>query len=409
MNYLSRFLAFSIQRALKTFPAVLVTGARQSGKTTLLREEFGKTHRYVSFERPDTRERALADPVSFLLENPAPVIFDEIQYATGILPYVKDLIDQDRKPGQWFLTGSQKFQLMNRISESLAGRVAVLELDPLSVGEFNGSKAPASTEELIKRIFSEEFAEFPANPPRVDLGDWLLRGGYPEIRLNPEVDRELWFSSYVQTYLERDVRDLVQVADLGVFNRFLRLIAARTGTILNTSEIGKELGVTAPTVKRWLSVLETSQIIYLLPPYHKNFGKRIRKNPKVYFLDPSLAAFLTGLHNREAILNGPSFGALMETAVISEWIKTSRQMGEKVDFYYWRSGNIEVDLVIERDGRLYGLEIKATATPTLRHADSLAHWLSLAGKDARGALACSISRPAALRPGIRAVPWHLAW
>ncbi len=410
MNYLPRALADTIRRAIRTFPAVLLTGARQSGKTTLLRNEFGDKYRYVSLERPDVRQRALADPVAFLAENAPPVILDEIQYATDLLSYVKDRIDANRRPGQWLLTGSQKFQLMRGVSETLAGRVAVLELDPLSTREFVGMAPLASVDELIERCFAAKDGAVDAAHSPVDLGDWLLRGSYPEPRINSEVDRQLWFASYVQTYLERDVREIVQVGDLATFSRFLALVAARTGTMLNAADLARDLGVSGPTIKRWLSVLETSHIIYLLPPYHRNFGKRIRKSPKIYLIDPGLATFMLGLHSAEAVLNGPFLGPLVETAVIAEWIKASRQLGQRAEFFYWRSSaGVEVDLVIERNGRLYGLEIKATATPVPRHADAIAQWLALAGNDARGSLACRVDRATSLRPGVRAVPWHLAW
>jgi predicted AAA+ superfamily ATPase len=228
--------------------------------------------------------------------------------------------------------------------------------------------------------------------------------------LNRDVDRRIWFGSYVQTYLERDVRDLLQVGDLAAFSRFLSLVAARTGTVVNLSELGREVGVTGPTAKRWLSVLETSRVVYLLRPYFRNFGKRIRKSPKLYLLDAGLAAFLQGLHDRDALLGGPTLGALAETSVVSEWIKAFRQSGEEPEIYYWRSASgIEVDLLIARGGKLYGVEVKATATPRPAHAEALAKWMELAGTEAEGVLACRVDSPMPLREGIAAVPWHLAW
>ncbi len=413
MDYLPRALAGTVRRAARTFPAVLVTGARQSGKTTLLRHEFGKTHPYVSLERPDVRSRALADPGAFLEEHPVPLILDEIQYAPQLLHYIKDRIDEDRAPGRWLMTGSQSFSLMHGVSQTLAGRIAVLTLEPVSTEEIRGRPSRLDLSGLLARVFAGD--SLPSRAPRartpgVDLVDWLLRGGYPEPRLDPRVDRQLWFASYVQTYLERDVRDLRQVGDLDAFGRFLGLIATRTGNLLNLAELGREAGVSGPTAKQWLSVLEASQIVYLVPPYHRNFGKRIRKSPKLYLLDPGLATFLLGLHSGEAVLQGPSAGALVETAVVSEWVKACKNRGAHPGLYHWRSSaGHEVDLVIEHDGRLHGLEVKATATPTPHHAEGLAVWLELAGRSARGALACRVDRPTTLRQGIRAVPWHLGW
>ncbi len=409
MPYLARHLTPTIHRAAATFPAVLITGARQTGKTTLLRREFGGSHRYLSLERPDVRERARADPVAFLAEASPPVILDEIQYAPELLHYVKEEIDADRRPGRWLLTGSQSLALMQGLSQTLSGRVAVLTLDPLSTAEVEGRPPPGGIDALLEEVFGDPLAgDRPRKP--VDLVDWLLRGGFPEPRVNPRVDRQLWLGGYVQTYLERDVRDLAQIADLGAFTRFLMLAGARTGTTLNMADLGREVGVSGPTIRRWLSVLETSQIVHLLPPYYRSLGKRLRKSPRLFLIDPGLATFFMGLHSEEPVLHGPALGPLVETAVVGEWLKAFRQQGERPGLYYWQSSTIaEVDLVIERGGRLYGVEVKATATPTPGHAEGLARWLALAGPEARGVLACRVEEPQALRPGIRAVPWHLAW
>jgi len=429
MGYIQRYLTNTIRKAMVSFPAVLVTGARQTGKTTLLRTEFGASHDYVSLERPDIRSRALADPVGFLAQTPGPLILDEIQYAPELLHYIKELIDARREPGQWLLTGSQSFSLMQGVSQTLAGRVAVLNLDPLSIRELS-QQPQISPEDMLEWMFGSAERRVPAkaggipdpvstedtesfgNDSRQVTGpsfeDWLLRGGFPEPCLNKQVDRQLWFSGYLQTYIQRDLRDLTQVSDLETFYKFLMLVAARTGQLLNMAELGNEIGIAGPTVKRWLSVLKTSQLICLLPPYHKNFGKRLRKSPKLYLLDPGLAAFMLGLHSRSSILQGPSLGALAETAVAAEWLKFFRQHGEEPQIHYWQSsGGKKVDLVIERDGRLYALEVKATATPRAEHGKNLKQWLKLAGANAQGALACNINEPQALLLGIRAVPWHL--
>lgn len=407
MDFVARTLAETIRRAARTFPAILVTGARQSGKTTLLRHEFGKGHGFASLERPDVRARAQADPVAFLDEQRAPLILDEIQYAPDLLPYIKERIDVDRKPGRFILSGSQSFSLMHGVAQSLAGRVAVVSLDPLSVSEALRAKSPSKVDSLLDRVFGTE----PLEAAVMDLGDWVLRGGYPEPRLDSSVDRALWFSSYVQTYLERDVRDLLQVGDLDAFGRFLALAAARSGALLNMSDLGRDAGVTGPTARRWISVLEASHVVFLLPPYHENFGKRVIKSPKLYFADPGLASFLLGLHTREAILSGPSAGPLAETAVVSEWWKAFRRRGERPPLFFWSTGTgAEVDLLIERNGHLHALEVKATATPTPHHADALARFLEIAKekrKPARAALACRVERSTALRPGIRAVPWSV--
>lgn len=243
----------------------------------------------------------------------------------------------------------------------------------------------------------------------MDLADWLLRGGYPELRLNPDVDRKLWLSSYIRTYLERDVRDLLNVGDLNAFSRFLSLVALRVGSTVNLVDLGRVAGISAPTVKRWLSVLERSQVLWLLRPYHQNFGKRIVKSPKVYFLDPGILTFLLGIHDRDAALQGPSFGPLLESATIAEWVKLFRQNGEPPSLYYWRSTKgLEVDLIIERNQRLYGLEIKGTATPRVRDLDNLLRWRTLAGERAEAALLCDVDDAQPIAHGIRAAPWFAA-
>jgi uncharacterized protein len=405
--YVSRFLAETVRRAARTFPAVLVTGARQSGKTTLLRTEFGRDHEYVSLERPDVRARALSDPVGFLDALGHRVILDEVQRAPELLSYIKDRIDEHRQPGQWLMSGSQSLSLMQGVTQTLAGRIAVLTLDPLSTREVKRlpSMAPDA---WLRTVFGGSPRRERTRNVHVDPVDWILRGAFPEPRLNPRVDRRLWFAGYVQTYLERDVRDLLRVGDADTFGRFLSLLAARSGGLLNLADLGRDVGASGHTIRSWLSVLEASHVVYLLRPYHRNFGKRLTKSPKIYFLDPGLASFLTGLHDAEALEHGPSFGALFETSVVGEWIKAFRAAGEVPPLYFWRSSSgLEVDIVVERNARLYGIEVKATSTPLPRHAEPLREWLSMAGAAARGVVACRTDVRLSIAPGVAAVPWHL--
>ena len=402
---LTRTLATTIRRACRTFPAVWVAGPRQSGKTTLLRMGWEKTHSFVSLENPDVRARATADPNGFLRDHPAPVILDEIQYTPDLLPYIKSAIDEVRKPGQWLLSGSQQFPLMQGISQSLAGRVAVTTLLPFSIGEAAGHPGGRRT---LDSLIEATFFRSVRNPaPGIDLGHWLIRGAYPEPRANRAVDRNLWCASYIQTYLERDVRQLVAVNDLNVFERFLRLTAARTAQLLNYSDLARDVGVSPPTVRSWISLLEASGQVYLLMPYHRDFGKRLVKSPKLYFLDSALAAFLVGLHDPVPLLQGPFAGAFMETAVVAAWVKAFHHRGEPPALYFWRSGDgLEVDLLIDRNGVLYPLEIKASSTPTPEHAAGIQKWRRLAGtEDTPGAVVANVDRACALCPGVRAVPW----
>ncbi len=353
---------------MKTFPAIVVTGPRQSGKTTLLKTLFGKTHRFVSLENPDVRIRAKEDPLAFLENNPAPVIFDEIQYVPELLSYIKTKIDEKRKPGQWLLTGSQNFTLMQGVSESLAGRVAVLSLLPFSYGErINQGDKLLSLSEWQKRIRS-----FSSTKKSFALSEILLRGNYPEIASKKSVDRQLWCGSYISTYLERDVRNLTSVGDLNQFERFLRLCAARTGQILNLSEMARDIGVSVPTAKRWLSVLETGYQIYLLYPYYRNIGKRWVKSPKLYFNDTALASYLLGIHEKETLIHSPYFGSLFETFVINDFYKRFVHFGVMPSMYYLRTRDgLEVDLVVDFNQQLSFFEIKSNMTVQSKHATSL--------------------------------------
>jgi uncharacterized protein len=401
---LGRTLAHSVRQAAATFPVVVVTGPRQCGKTTMLRSMFDASHHYVTLDQPELVARADADPVSFLRDHPTPLLLDEVQHAPSLLPYIKAAVDGDRRPGRFVLTGSQSFPLMRGVAESLAGRVAVLRLDPFSVTERLGS-----SDLTMAQVLASVFGDQPATWRPQALGPWLRRGGYPQPTLHEEVDPSLWFSSYIDTYLARDVRDLLQVGDLVTFHRFLVLCAARSGRLLNLTDLARDVGISPTTAKRWLSVLEASQVVQQVTPWFENYGKRIAKASKLVFLDVGLCAALMGLRTSEAMLHGPAAGALAETAVIGEWIKAFRSRGHEPRVYHWNAhSGVEIDLVVEWDGCLYAIEVKGSATPTPTHAAGLRQWLGWAGPRARGVVACLVDQPTALAPGVRAVPWHLA-
>lgn len=406
MTYKERTLQATLRRNLKTFPAALVTGPRQSGKTTLLRHAFGQDYRFISLENPDIRARAANDPVAFFRENPPPVILDEVQYVPHLLNYIKTFIDEKRRPGQWLMTGSQGFSLMKEVSQSLAGRIAVLTLLPFSMEEYLplGFPLEETINALLLRVFEPGFERVKKGP---DPGNWLLRGSYPEPRSNPKVDISVWCSSYIQTYLERDVRSLLRVGDLNAFERFLRLCAARTGQILNLSDLARDTGITMPTAKSWLSALEASHEVFLLQPYFKNYGKRLVKAPKLYFMDTALAAYLTGLTDEKAVIQGPMAGALMETAVVSAWRKAFLHRGEQPAMYYWRSSDgLEVDLIIERNNRLYPMEIKLTSTLHPRDADALEKWIKISETSyKKGVVFCGVRKWTFVTSNVQAIPW----
>ncbi len=413
MNLVPRTLRATLDRALRTFPAAVVTGPRQSGKTTLLTEGWGNTHGFISLENPETRARAISDPGGLFRAFAPPLILDEIQYAPELLHYVKTAIDANREQaGQWLISGSQGFPLMHGVAQSLAGRAAVVSLLPLSWLEAAGAAGEA---EDMTKVLAGLFDDLPRSPARkvagLPLGEWILTGGYPEPCLRSGVDRRLWFGSYVQTYLERDVRMVTNVGDLRTYAVFLRLCAMRTGQILNLSDIARDAGISVPTAKRWVSILEASGQVFLLPPFFANLGKRLVKSPKLYFLDTGLASFLCGLHDAEAAMQGPMGGALVETAVVSAWVKAFCNRGEPPALFFYRSHDgLEVDLIVDMGGRLHPMEIKATATPLPGHAAPLEKWMGLAGSRSadRGILFAEVEAPVPLTPRVSAVPWSWA-
>ena len=366
-NYIERSLEPVLRRAVSQFPAVVLTGPRQSGKTTILQRLFGRRCRYVSLEPPDVQASALDDPRSFLETYPPPAIFDEVQYVPGLLPYIKEKIDANRhRRGQYLLTGSQNLLLMEKVTESLAGRAAMLRLLPLSRREAEGRP-------WLR--FPWENGRHPSSMPAYAFGElWenFIRGGYPELVSQPERDVSLWHSSYIQTYLERDVRTLRQVGDLTQYQNFLRVLAARSAQLLNLTDVARDLGVAVNTVKAWLSVLEASYQVTVLRPYFANVGKRLVKRPKVYFTDVGTLCHLVGLRDPEHAASGPMGGAMLETAVLSEIVRTLTHRGVEPRVYFWRTmAGTEVDFVIETGGKLVPVEVKLSATPRRAMASAI--------------------------------------
>ncbi len=379
--YRQRDLTSALRRALAGFPAVLVTGPRQSGKTTFLRHEAGARADYVSFDDPLERDFATVDPAGFLARfADRPAILDEIQYVPTLLSQLKMRIDAaPDRTGRWLLTGSQQFGLMRDVGESLAGRVAVLELPPFSYAEL----------------------------PRPSLEEVVWNGGYPIPALHPD-RRDLWLRSYVATYIERDVRQIRNIPDLRGFSQFLALAATRHGQEFHPADLARELGITQPTVKSWAGVLAASYVAHFLPPWHRNYGKRVVKTPKLYFLDSALATLLTRQPDAAAALGGPMGGAFLEGWVVGEAAKAFMAAGRTPDLYFWRSHDgLEVDLLIVIEGKLQPVEIKLTATPTAAHVAPLNRFIAAAAGEAavQGILVCRTERERPLPQGHLAMPW----
>jgi len=353
-TYVHRQIEGVIKKLVGGFPAVALTGPRQSGKSTLLENTFGKTYSIVSFDDPLTRDRAISDPKLFREELGERVIFDEIQYVPQILSYIKMLIDKyRRKNGRYIITGSQQFNLIKNLGDTLAGRIALLDLLPFSVPE--KSRVPSLQDELS--VTQNSFAHS------------CLVGSFPEVVLRSDIKTDAWYSSYIQTYLERDIRTLYNIGSLREFQQFLRLLAARCSQLLNLSSFANDIGVSVNTIKKWLSILEASRIIYILPPYYRNLGKRITKSPKVYFLDVGLVCYLTGITTKESLFKGPMAGQLFENFIIQETIKCFFNRGVRPNLFYLRThNNVEVDLIIEKNLQLFPFEIKLTKTPTMHMA-----------------------------------------
>ncbi len=379
---ITRRSAHMLKILAKGYPVITITGPRQSGKTTLARFVF-KHKPYVSLEEPDQLEFANEDPKGFLTRYPDGAVLDEAQRCPALFSYLQGIVDRDKRHGLFILTGSQQFGLISRITQSLAGRAGLLQLLPFSLEELKAGN-----------IMNENIDEL------------LLKGFYPPV-YDRQVSPSNWYANYIFTYIERDVRQLVNVRDLSTFQRFVRMCAARTGQLLNLSGLANDCGITHNTARAWMSVLEASYIIFLLQPHHKNFGKRLIKTPKLYFYDTGLAAWLLGINDIKQMSIHAMRGLLFESLAVSELLKGRYNRGLASNLYFWRdnTGN-EIDILVEKSDALVPIEIKSGQTVTQDYFTGLKKWLSIAGAAAESPHVIYGGNESQKRSGIEVLPWQ---
>ena len=419
MEYIHRAIEDIVKESANNFKAVLVTGARQTGKSTLLKHLYPEI-KEISFDDPFAEEQAKNNPDMFMMLNEPPVFLDEIQYVPSLFRYIKMSCDKSNDKGLFFLSGSQPFKLMDMVSDSLAGRIAIIEMTPLSLREIMHDEFKTPFLPTLEYIQERNISvKKPDNIWKI-----IHRGGYPEIQ-DQNMDWNMYFSSYIKTYLERDVRELAAVQDLDAFRRFMVACAARTGQMLNYANIAEEVGKDANTIKNWVSILEASGIVYILEPFANSALKRVIKTPKMYFRDTGLVAYLTRWLTPDTLANGAMRGEIFETFVISEILKSYSNRGLDYKYFvsYYRgkdkirkkkNGDIvqeeaEIDFIIEENGILYPLEIKLNANVTadmtvaFRVLDDLPE-----KKRGMGAVVCMCSMPGMLRENVLQIPcWYV--
>ena len=396
---LRRHLTDALRAAAEVNPVVTLTGPRQSGKTTLVRALFPE-HRYLSLEAPDVRERAVEDPRGFLGQGER-LILDEVQRAPDLLSYIQVLVDEDDRPGRFILTGSQNLLLMESVSQTLSGRTALLRLYPLSLAELR-EQPPIEAENL-------DDAHAGGVSPAPDRSPWstLVDGFYPRIH-----DRGLaagpWLADYVRTYVERDLREVMEVADTRTFERFLRLAAAHTAQELNLTTLASDVGITQQTAKRWLSALEVGFLATTLPPHHASYRKRLRKRPRLHFLDTGLVCYLLDIRDAATLEHHPLRGAIFESFVVSELIKAFAAERRDAPLYFWRDATgHEVDVLIDAGGRVVPVEVKSGQTVAADAVDGLLWWTSISGNPNRGGVLVHGGTDRFDFKGIRVLPWFL--
>jgi predicted AAA+ superfamily ATPase len=400
---IKRHLQRVLEISARMFPVLTLTGPRQSGKTTLAKATFKNAH-YISLEDPAHRNMALEDARGFLGQfGSEQVILDEVQRVPELFSYIQGIVDQNDLPGQFILTGSQNFLLLEKISQSLAGRCAIHFLLPFSHREII-KEDPLDLENIenLSRRFNKRKSK-----TNSELFKTLWTGGYPRIH-DKNIPPSQWLANYIQTYVERDVRSIVNISDLDAFSRFVRLCAGRTGQILNLQSLGNDCGIDSKTVKRWLSILDTSFVIKLLRPYYKNFNKRLIKSPKLYFLDSGLLCYLLGIRKPGELVVHSSRGAIFESWIISELYKNYYHTGKQPAMYYFRdSNNNEIDVILDQGSKVIPIEIKSGQTINNEFFKSLEYWRKLTGESKTPAVLIYGGDEPETFKDIKILPWDV--
>ncbi|OFW80366.1 MAG: ATPase [Alphaproteobacteria bacterium RIFCSPLOWO2_01_FULL_40_26] len=402
---LKRTIVPTLEKLSRSFPVLMLSGPRQVGKTTILEACLSSKRNYVTLDDHEVRAMAQKDPALFLQTYKPPLVIDEVQYAPQLFSYIKIIVDRTKKNGMFWLTGSQKFHLMKGITESLAGRVAIVDILGFSQSEIadraNKSKPFLPTKKWLDA--ARKNVKKTKNLKEIYHDIWI--GSYPRAVLGRKDTREVFYKSYVQTYIQRDVRDLLKIEDETAFRRFLRICAARTGQLLNYSDMARDCDIDHKTIKSWLSILETSGLVYLLHPYYRNVTKRMVKAPKLYFLDTGLCAFLTQWPTHESLEAGAMSGAILETYIFAEILKSYWHNGRDAYFYYYRDlDQKEIDLLIEEGDVIYPIEFKKTATPSITATKSFSTLKKLGKKIGNGAVICLRETDIALSREVMAIP-----
>lgn len=397
---IKRNLERPIKKYSQEYPVIAIVGPRQSGKTTLAKLIF-KDHKYLSLENLDLRQQAEEDPRGFFDDHRGKLIIDEAQRAPKLFSYLQEIVDHKDSPGQFVLTGSQQFLLIEKITQSLAGRIATFKLFPFTVNEL----ITAHYDEDINSIFKLKRDQLDSGK-NIDLNKSIFAGMYPRIH-DKKLDPVKWLENYVMTYVERDIRNLLNIENLNLFEIFLKTTATYSGQIINYAAISNATGVSQPTAKKWLSLLETSGIIFLLPPYYKNFRKRLIKSPKLYFVDTGLLCFLLSIRGPSDLSGHPLYGNIFETFIISELYKRIYHTGSIPPLYFWRdqTGN-EIDLLAELIGNVLPIEIKSSRTYNPDFATSIKKFLGTSGKTAKnGFVLYAGTEIVGTRSPVPAFPW----